>query len=339
MADRSYTESHRPGDFQLADPHARAHVDHTYSNQSYWRDAYRQFTANKGAVIGLLVIVLITLFAIIGPMLSEHTYKSMNIKHKSLAPRIEGFENMPVFNGVANGIHSYKERKLEDVYYIFGTDTLGRDLWTRTWQGTRISLYIALIAVAIDMVIGMSYGLISGYFGGAVDNAMQRFIEILSGIPHLVIVTLLIVVLRPGLVTITLALMITGWIGMSRVARAQVLKLKEQEFVLASRTLGAGSMRIIFKDILPNIFGQIIIMSMFSIPSAIFTEAFLAFIGLGIPQPMASLGSLISESFKSMTIYPYMIVAPVVVLALLMLSFNLLADGLKDALDPKMKEM
>ncbi|TFE31513.1 oligopeptide ABC transporter permease [Cohnella luojiensis] len=328
-----------PGDFEFADNSERVQIDRNYTSQSYWKDAFIRFKSNKGAIVGLVIILIISFFAAFGPMMSEHTYKSINIKHKSLAPRIEGFENSFIFNGVANGINSYEQKGLDDVYYIFGTDTLGRDLWTRTWEGTRISLYIAVIAVIIDMLIGMIYGLVSGYFGGSIDNAMQRFIEILSSIPNLVIVTLLIVILKPGLVTITLALMITGWIGMSKVARAQMLKLKGQEFVLASRTLGAGNFTIIFKDILPNIFGQIIIMSMFSIPTAIFTEAFLAFIGLGIPQPMASLGSLISESFKSMTIYPYMIVAPVVVLALLMLSFNLLADGLRDALDPKMKEM
>ncbi|MNZ35419.1 Oligopeptide transport system permease protein OppC [compost metagenome] len=326
-------------DFELANDNGRTQIDHNYTSQSYWKDAFVRFKSNKGAVFGLIIILIISFFAAFGPMMNEHTYKSMNIKHKSLAPRIEGFENSFIFNGVANGINSYEQKGLDDVYYFFGTDTLGRDLWTRVWEGTRISLYIAIIAVVIDMVIGMCYGLISGYFGGAVDNVMQRFIEILSSIPNLVIVTLLIIVLKPGLVTITLALLITGWIGMSKVARAQMLKLKEQEFVLASRTLGASNLSIIFKDILPNIFGQIIIMSMFSIPSAIFTEAFLAFIGLGIPQPMASLGSLISEGFKSMTIYPYMIAAPVTVLALLMLSFNLLADGLRDALDPKMKEM
>lgn len=326
-------------DFELADNSERVQIDHNYISQSYWKDAFIRFKSNKGAVIGLIIILIISLFAIFGPMISDHTYKSVNIRHKNLAPRIEGFENSFIFNGVSNRINSYEQKGLDDVYYIFGTDTLGRDLWTRTWMGTRISLYIAIIAVAIDMLIGMIYGLVSGYYGRSIDSAMQRFIEILSGIPNLVIVTLLIVILKPGLVTITIALMITGWIGMSRVARAQMLKLKEQEFVLASRTLGASNFAIIFKDILPNIFGQIIIMSMFSIPTAIFTEAFLAFIGLGIPQPMASLGSLISEGFKSMTIYPYMIAAPVVVLALLMLSFNLLADGLRDALDPKMKEM
>ncbi|MGG4143443.1 oligopeptide ABC transporter permease [Paenibacillus algorifonticola] len=331
-------QSYTGGDFELAGNSERVQIDHTYTSQSYGRDAFLRFKANKGAVMGLVIIIIISFFAAFGPMMSEHTYKSINIKHKSLPPRIEGLDHFFIFNGAANGVHAYEQKGLTDVYYIFGTDTLGRDLWTRTWEGTRISLYIAVIAVAVDVIIGMCYGLVSGYFGRSVDNVMQRFIEILSGIPNLVIVTLLIVVLKPGFVTITLALMITGWIGMSRVARAQILKLKEQEFVLASRTLGAGHFRIIFKDILPNIFGQIIIMSMFSVPSAIFTEAFLAFIGLGIPQPMASLGSLISESFKSMTIYPYMLVAPVVVLALLMLSFNLLADGLRDALDPKMKE-
>lgn len=181
--------------------------------------------------------------------------------------------------------------------------------------------------------------MISGYFGGAVDNVMQRFAEVLNGIPSLVIVTLLIIVLKPGLLTITFSLMITGWIGMNRIARAQMLKLKEQEFVLASRTLGAKSLFIIFKEILPNILGAIITNTMFSIPNAIFTEAFLAFIGLGVPAPMASLGSLISDAFKSFTTHPYMIVAPVVVLAVLMLSFNMLADGVRDAFDPKMKEM
>jgi oligopeptide transport system permease protein len=228
---------------------------------------------------------------------------------------------------------------LEDVYYWFGTDVLGRDIFTRTWMGTRISLYISLVAVLVDMVFGLSYGLISGYFGGKVDNAMQRFAEVLNGIPNLVVVTLLIIVLKPGLMTITFSLMITGWIGMSRIARAQMLKLKQQEFVLASRTLGARDFFIIFKEILPNILGQIITNTMFSIPTAIFTEAFLAFIGLGVPVPMASLGLLISDAFKSFTTHPYMIIPPVVVLAILMLSFNMLADGIRDAFDPKMKEM
>jgi oligopeptide transport system permease protein len=145
-------------------------------------------------------------------------------------------------------------------------------------------------------------------------------------------------VLRPGIMSVTLTIMLTGWIGMSRMARAQMLKLKNREYVLAARTLGAGSLRVIFQEILPNSFGQLLVMSMFSIPNAIFTEAFLAFIGIGIPVPLASLGSLISDSFRSLTSHPYMIIPPVLVLAVLMLSFNLLADGLRDALDPSMKD-
>ena len=206
-------------------------------------------------------------------------------------------------------------------------------------MGTRVSLYIAFVAVLIDMIVGLSYGLISGYFGGAVDSVMQRFSEIVNGIPRLVIVTLLMLILRPGIATIIFALMITEWIGMSRIARAEMLNLKEREFVLASRTLGAGNFNIIFREILPNIIGQIITQTMFSIPTAIFTEAFLSFVGLGIPVPQCSLGSLISDAFNSFTTHSYQIVPPILILALLMLCFNMLADGLREALDPKMKEM
>lgn len=341
-----------PNDFELVGEENLAHVDKNYASQPYWKDILSRFKKNKGAMIGLVCIILITFMAIIGVGLNGHTYDSQIISHQNLAPRVPGVEKLGILDGSesmntstgtvevnkyvsADGTKTGKE----DVYYWFGTDVLGRDIFTRTWMGTRISLYIALVAVLIDMIFGLSYGLISGYFGGVVDNAMQRFAEILNGIPNLVIVTLLIIVLKPGLLTITFSLMITGWIGMSRIARAQMLKLKEQEFVLASRTLGAKDFFIIFKEILPNILGQIITNTMFSIPNAIFTEAFLAFIGLGVPAPMASLGSLISEAFKSFTTHPYMIVPPLVVLAVLMLSFNMLADGIRDAFDPKMKEM
>lgn len=339
-------------DFELVGEENLSLLDKVYASQSYWKDVFNRFKKNKGAIFGLVCIVLITLMAVIGVGLNGHTYASQTITHQNLAPRIPAVEKLKIFDGseslsTSTGtvkINKYvasdgKKTGLENVYYWFGTDVLGRDIFTRTWMGTRISLYIALIAVVIDMLFGLSYGLISGYFGGAVDNAMQRFVEILNGIPNLVIVTLLILVLKPGLLTITFSLMITGWIGMSRIARAQMLKLKEQEFVLASRTLGARDFFIIFKEILPNILGAIITNTMFSIPNAIFTEAFLAFIGLGVPAPMASLGSLISDAFKSFTTHPYMIMPPVFVLAILMLSFNLLADGLRDAFDPKLKEM
>ena len=263
-----------------------------------------------------------------------------------MAPRIPGIEELGIFDGdekmsTTTGtkiVNYYEEKGLDDTYYWFGSDTLGRDIWTRVWSGARVSLIIAVVATVIDMIIGMSYGLISGYFGGMVDNVMQRIAEIANSIPRLVIVTLLLLVLKPGLWTIIFALMLTEWIGMSRIARAEMLKLKEQEFVLASRTLGAGSFFIIFKEVLPNIIGPIITQCMLSIPTAIFTEAFLSFVGLGIPVPECSLGSLINDAFNSFTTHPYQIIPPIVVMALLMLSFNIVADGLREALDPKMKE-
>ncbi len=342
-----------PDDFEPAGPDKAGHNEEIFAGQSYWHDILTRFAANKGAVIGVICILLIVFMAVIGPKISGHTYYSQIIAHQNLAPRIKVLEKLGIFDGseiMTTSTGTVRQNKyisgapgvttgLEDVYYWFGTDVLGRDIFTRTWEGTRISLYIALVAVIVDMCFGMVYGLISGYFGGKVDIVMQRFAEVLNGIPTLVIVTLLILVFKPGLVTITIALAITGWIGMSRISRAQVLKLKEQEFILASKTLGAGDIFIIFKEILPNIFGQLIVMSMFSIPNAIFTEAFLAFIGLGVPQPLASLGSLISDAFKSFTTHPYMILFPVIVLVVIMLSFNLMADGLRDAFDPKMKEV
>lgn len=325
-------------DFKLAHNHD-IHIDKTYENHSFWRDFFIRFKANKGAVIGLVCILVIILFAILAPILSHYEINGNNLAHQSLPPKIPLLEKLGILDGYARGKDMYELKKVTGVHYFFGTDTMGRDIWLRTWSGTRVSLLVAAAAIVIDMAIGMTYGLISGYFGGKVDMVMQRIVEIINSIPTLVIATLMLVILKPGIVPILLVLVFTGWIGMSRIARAQMLKLKEQEFVLASRTLGASDMHIIFKDILPNIFGQLIIMSMFSIPNAIFMETTLSFVGLGIPAPNVSLGVMISEGFKSFMISPYMTIIPALILGILMLSFNLLADGLKDAFDPKMKEM
>jgi oligopeptide transport system permease protein len=315
--------------------------------ESYIRNLIRRLRKNRGAMAGFFCILIIVIMAIVGPFLNGFRYDQQITGNESMAPRLPVLEKWGIFDGreklhTSTGVREINRYAQveggEKYYYWFGSDTLGRDIFTRTWEGTRISLFIALVAVLVDVFIGILYGFSSAYFGGKVDMVMQRIIEILNGIPTLVIVTLLIMVLRPGILSVTLTIMLTGWIGMSRMARAQMLKLKNREYVLAARTLGAGSLRVIFQEILPNSFGQFLVMSMFSIPSAIFTEAFLAFIGIGIPVPLASLGSLISDSFRSLTSHPYMILPPVIVLAVLMLSFNLLADGLRDALDPGIKD-
>ena len=286
-----------PDDFEFVGDKQDITKDVVAPSLPAWKDSLNRFKKNKGAVIGLICILVIAVFAIFAPMFSSYKFDAIN------------------------------------------TDTYGRDLFVRVWTGTRYSLFIAVVAIFIDVIVGMTYGLISGYFGGKVDSVMQRIQEIINSIPTLVILTLLLMVMKASLFTIIMALSFTEWIGMSRITRAQVLRVKEEEFVLASRTLGASNLFIIFKEILPNIYSQMIIMIMMSIPNAIFYEAYLSFVGLGLPIPMASLGTLINDGFNSITIYPYMMVIPVIIFSILMLSFNLFGDGLRDALDPTMKEM
>ena len=334
-------------DFRLKNNSGEIAIDANFAAQSFWKDAAIRYFRKASAVFGLIMILLIAGMAVVGPGMNDYTYSGQTLTEKNLAPRVKGLEQLGIFDGsekirTTTGsklVNYYEEKGLEDVYYWFGSDNFGREIWTRTWTGAQVSLMIAVAAAVIDMVIGMSYGLISGYFGGKTDMVMQRILEVANGIPRLVIVTLLLLVLKPGMLTIIFALMLTEWVGMSRIARAEMLKLKEQEFVLASRTLGAGHFFIIFREVLPNIIGPIITQVMFSIPTAIFTEAFLSFVGLGIPVPQCSLGSLISEGFNSFTTHPYQIMPPIIAMALLMLSFNLVADGLREALDPKMKEL
>lgn len=323
-------------DFMFAHEDGSKLIDKTYKASSYWKDVWGNFKKNKGALVGAIIIIIIILFALIGPGMNEHTYKSIIHGQECLTPRIPFLEKLGIFNGYYKGNDQYLEKGFKDIYYWFGSDTQGRDIFTRVWSGTRVSLIIAFAAVLVDILIGMVYGLVSGFIGGKVDIVMQRIAEILNGIPTLVVVTLLGIVLKPGVSSIIFALILTGWIGMERIARAQVLKVKEQEYILASTTLGASTFRLIFSEVLPNIFGQVIITSMFSIPSAIFLEAYLSFLGLGVPAPLASLGSLVSDGYKSMTTYPHILIIPVVVLGILMLCFNLFADGLRDAFDPKM---
>jgi oligopeptide transport system permease protein len=301
-----------PDDFEFVGDKQDITKDVVIPTVPFWTDVWRRFKKNKGAVIGATIIIIIVIMSILMPMLSKYTFDGIDTAAASQGPSAQ---------------------------HWFGPDNFGRDVWVRTWKGTRVSLIVAVSAVLIDVVVGMTYGLISGYFGGIVDTIMQRFQEILNSIPTLVILTLLMTVMKPSLLTIIFALMFTEWIGMSRITRAQVLKVKEDEFVLASRTLGASNMFIIFKEILPNIYSQLIVMAMMTIPNAIFYEAYLSFVGLGLTIPNASLGVLINDGFKFFLAYPHMMIIPVIILALLMLSFNLFGDGLRDALDPTMKEM
>ncbi|GGI14974.1 oligopeptide ABC transporter permease [Gottfriedia solisilvae] len=310
-------------------------------SDSFWKDARRRFLKNKGAMLGFTILGILLIFVLFGPMMSGHKYDDQDLKRAKLPPKIGVLENVKFlpFDGVDQyGIDQYEKKKVTENFW-FGTDDLGRDIFTRTWAGARVSILIGLLAATIDMLIGVTFGGISGFYGGRVDTIMQRFAEILMGIPYLIVVILFILIFKnPGILSIALAMVITGWVSMSRIVRGQMLKLKNQEFVLASRTLGATNASLIGKHLIPNIMGPIIVMMMFTIPSAIFAEAFLSFIGLGIAPPKASLGSLVSDGFKSLQTFPHMMIIPAIVISLLILSFNLIADGLRDALDPKMSK-
>ncbi|PIC70324.1 peptide ABC transporter permease [Sporosarcina sp. P16b] len=341
MRNENEEEKLTPEDFERVtiDAHHSERIEKP--SLSFWQDAWLGLRKNKAAIVSMVVLLLVLLMALIGPYLNGHAGDSQNLRHANLPPKIPGIEATGFFDGdgkLAGKTVNLYEMKKVDEYYWFGTDGLGRDLFTRLWEGTRVSLFIAFVAAAIDMVIGVAYGGISGYFGGRTDDIMQRVVEILIGIPTLIVVILMIMIMDPGITAIIVAITITGWIGMSRIVRAQTLKYKSQEFVLASRTLGAKDGKIITKHLLPNMLGIIIINTMFTIPNAIFFEAFLSFIGIGLQPPAASLGTLINDGYKVMENQPYVLLFPAIVISVLMIAFNLIGDGLRDALDPKMKD-
>ena len=277
----------------------------------FWKDSWQRLRKNKAALVGLVVIVALISVAYIAPLLSPYTPYAQDMTKGYLNPSAE---------------------------HLMGTDNFGRDMFVRVWEGTRVSLYIALLAAFFDLAIGVPFGAVSGLLGGKVDGVMQRIIEILNGIPSLVVAILVMVVLEPGILTISVAIGIAGWTSMARIIRGRVMQLRDQEFTLAARSLGAGRRRLLVKHLLPNSLGLIIITLMLTIPSAIFYEAILSFIGLGIQVPKASLGSLINDGYPQLRFHPYLLWFPAGVFSLLMLSFNLLADGLRDALDPRMRK-
>lgn len=282
----------------------------------YWKDAWNRLKSNKIALTSLVVVVLITLAAIFVPMMSSTSFSETRLDLANLKPSSE---------------------------HWFGTDQLGRDIFVRVFFGARYSLIIGIAAAVVNLFIGVLYGGISGYFGGKVDNIMMRIVDVLYSIPLTIYVIILMAILNKpgsggsGITTIVLALSISYWIGMARIVRGDVLQLKQQEFVLAAKALGASDFRILIRHLIPNCIGSIMVTMTLLIPQAIFTEAFLSFIGLGLIPPMASLGTLANEAMKAIYQYPYQLLFPAATICIIILAFNLFGDGLSDALDPKNK--
>jgi oligopeptide transport system permease protein len=251
------------------------------------------------------------LAAVFGPMLSPYSYSKQSLIMQNTPPTAE---------------------------HWFGTDNVGRDLLARCLYGARISLAVGVFATAISLILGVLYGGIAGFAGGKTDEAMMRVVDIFYAVPLLLWVILLMMLFKPGLENILIAIGITYWLSMARIVRAQVLSLKEQDYVLAARTIGARPMRIILRHLIPGCIGPILVTATFNIPQAIFTESFLSFIGLGVGAPMASWGMLASDALSGLRSYPYQLFFPALAICITMLAFNFLGDGLRDALDPRLRK-
>ena len=421
-----------PGDaFEAATTEERENFIQDRKSVSYWADAWRRLRKNIVAMVALCIVVIIALFAFIGPMVVPYTYKqqvrgseSLHPWHYSLEDQQRISDYLEEHNGAgkltpdeavekaraeaaaagktlsrveeakiraqanvsqgqtaeevtqadavkALGIQSkpfgYSMQELqrkaagEDVFpHVFGTDEQGRDIMVRVMVGARVSIIVGVCAALLVLVIGALYGSISGYCGGMVDTGMQRIVELIYSIPEMLIILLLsatlkpaleqfqnsgngplqnlVTILGPNIIAMFIAFGLLYWVTMSRIIRGQILQLKQQEYVTAARALGAKGGRIIKRHLLPNCVGQIVTTTFLQIPSAIFLESFLSFVGVGVSAPLTSLGSMCSEALSGLTTYPYRLFIPAAILSLLILCLNLFGDGLRDALDPRLKK-
>jgi len=380
---------------------------------TYWQDAWRRLRKNRLAMFGVVAIIFIILFAVVGPSFTPYTDADQQNKFKSLPPTMETYKiadnenlylskdyNMFLIDDSGNVINrlemdkkkkdiinkiyvyklgdeeNYEEVTLDFSYNIlkdkkgydynytieyngtvykegssimvkkhnktfpFGTDDLGRDILTRVMYGTRISLMIAFIATMVNLFIGVIYGSIAGFEGGRKDDIMMRIVDVINSIPLVLYVILIMVRFKDndGLLNIIIALSTVYWVSMARLVRGQMLSLKSQEFVLAARVIGVPKRKIIFRHLIPNAIGPIIVSMTMMIPSAVFTEAFLSFIGLGVSAPQASLGTLANDALSGLLTYPSQLFFPAMTIAIIMLAFNFLGDGLRDALDPRLRK-
>lgn len=362
-------------------------------NRTFAGDVWFRFRHKPTAIGGLIMIVILMLFALLGPMFTDYSYSTQNLEVVNIPPRMKVYEtpdgsgylyvtqalkvvqvnkdgtmgnqlkkvreesdsSMTIFDCSGTEVALYYGAKpyvIADpqtrvIYpsvhvwnksYVLGTDSLGRDILTRLMYGTRVSLMVAFVAAAVNMIIGILFGGISGYAGGMVDTVMMRIVDIISTIPLTLYVILIMVYLESGLQSIIIALGTVYWVDMARVVRGQVLSLKQQEFVMAARTIGSSTKTILLQHLIPNAMGSILVTVTMLIPSAIFMEAFLSYLGIGLKPPLASLGTMCNDATENLRSCPHQMFIPALVICLIMFAFNFVGDGLRDALDPKLKK-
>jgi oligopeptide transport system permease protein len=306
-------------------------VQEPVAGTSLWKDAWRRLLKNKLAVFGMVVVAFIALASLVGPVIIE---QATDFSYDTIPTEIEKIRAMPPFRDAAgnfSGLHP------------MGTDTQGRDILARVLTGGRISLMVGLISTLVSLIIGVSFGATAGYLGGRIDNVMMRFVDVLYALPYMMIVIVLLAVFGTKsplgqLFLLFVALGAVSWLTMARIVRGQVISLKNQEFVLAARATGVSTGKIIFRHLVPNTLGPVIVYATLTIPQVMLQEAFLSFLGLGVQAPLASWGSLASEGIQNIAIFPWQLIFPGVTMALTLFSLNFLGDGLRDALDPQMRK-
>lgn len=331
-----------------SEPLGSAGAPLTKKRESLFQDAFGRLIRNRAAVVGGLIVILLVLMAILAPLIAPKSFEEQVLTDQNKVPEwlTSVFPSMKPYAKISNG-------------YLFGADYVGRDLFSRIIYGSRVSLAVAFIGPLISLLIGVIYGSISGYFGGRVDNIMMRIVDVLYAFPSLLFIILLLAFFRStiadvepgtfryvlskvdesmgGMFFIFVGIGLTAWETMARLTRGQVLSIREKEFIEAAHTIGASNMRIMFRHILPNILGPLVVAETLAIPAYISTEAFLSFIGLGVNPPTPSWGSMISDGGTVIRTYPNQAILPAVALAVTMFAFNFLGDGLRDALDPRLR--
>jgi|TARA_B100001939_G_scaffold47736_1_gene37183 oligopeptide transport system permease protein len=281
------------------------------SNNSLWNDAFRRLIANRAAVASACILIILILAALFAPWIAPHSYSYQNLDLGATPPSGE---------------------------FLLGTDTLGRDLLSRILYGARVSLLVGFVATAVALVIGVSWGIIAGYFGGRIDSVMMRIVDVLYGLPFIIFIILLMVIFGRNIWLLFMAIGAVEWLTMARIVRGQVITVKNQEYVMAAQAMGVPNLRLFIKHIFPNILGPIAVYATLTIPQVMLLEAFLSFLGLGVQPPMSSWGTLIRYGVESMEEYSWLLIYPGLTFTITLFALNFFGDGLRDALDPKTSE-